>query len=189
MLDSQGGAAGLARSSVGSVAKLSADRWHFDIQPETLQWRLTNLAGQLIVEQQGLDLAFGRLLRSWPAGTSGGRGLRTWSHQTIALRPAERLYGLGAQFTRLDKRGTRTVLWNVDTHGSNSSALHYMGVPFLWSNGGWGVVVHTGGRALFEAGWPAHDILTVGAEGGVLDLYLTLLPYPWVLSTSGQRWA
>ena len=148
---------------------LATRRWRFELDRESCSWRLARPDGSLIVAQRTDDRAFVHWM-SRPLGTSGGDGLRTWSHESLALGGGDRLYGLGQAYGRVDRRGTRTVQVNRDALGSNSSALSYHQVPVLLSTAGFGLVVHTAGRTLFECGWPSHDTLTVGAEGEVLDL-------------------
>lgn len=168
-----GGLAGTARASVErESAEVATPRWRFAVEFPGLAWSLS--APHLDVRERPTDLAFGGLVRSYGLGTSSGAGLRTWSHDSLALDEDERLYGAGAQYLGLQRRGQRLVLYNQDTLGSNASPLSYANVPFLWSTRGYGVVVHAGGRVLMEMGYPVHDTLTVGAEGGTLDLYLLL---------------
>ncbi len=149
----------------------------FTLDPATLSWTLSRPDGTLRTRQRSDEADFTTRLAE-PLGTSGGEGLRTWSHESFALRPDERFYGLGQQFTALQRRGARTVLWNQDAMGCNASPVTYHGTPFLWSSAGWGVVVHSGGRVAFEVGTPMHDTLTVAAEGGVLDIHLLVADSP-----------
>lgn len=156
----------------GSRPALTLDGpgWRFHLAPD-VSWRLERPDGTLLTQQRTDD----RMFPHWssrPLGTSGGAGLRTWSHESLLLRPGGRLYGLGQQYGELDKRGSRIVQWNRDAIGSNGTALTYHNTPFLWSSNGYGLVVHAAGRVLWEMGCPSHETLTVAAAGDVLDLYL-----------------
>jgi alpha-D-xyloside xylohydrolase len=153
-----------------ALLNLTTAAWRFLLNPD-LGWRLLDPAGRILTQQRRDDRAFVHWI-SRAIATSSGEGLRTWSHESLALADGERLYGLGQVFGPLEKRGTRVVQWNRDAMGSNSSALTYHNTPFLLSSAGYGLVVHAGGRVLWEIGSPSYDTLTVGADGEVLDLFL-----------------
>ena len=149
---------------------LDAPTWHLDVAAD-LAWSLHRPDGSVLTRQRRDDRAFPHFM-SRPLGTSGGDGLRTWSHESLHLRPDERMYGLGQQYGPLDKHGARIVQYNRDALGSNGTLLTYHNTPFCWSSAGYGLVVHTAGRVLWEIGNPSHETLTVAAAGDVLDLYV-----------------
>jgi len=149
---------------------LDAPTWRFELGAD-VSWTLRRPDGGLLTRQRRDDGAF-RHWMSRPLATSGAEGLRTWSHESMALDPEERLYGLGQQYGPIDKRGTRLVQYNRDALGSNGTALTYHNTPFCWSSAGYGIVVHAAGRVLWELGSPSYETLTVAAAGDVLDLYL-----------------
>lgn len=154
----------------GERLSLRTPAWTWNVELTTLRWELER-AGAVVLRQQSGDWNF----NSWvsrPLGTTRGEGLRTWSYESFELQPEERLYGLGQRYGNLQKRGTRTVLWNVDAVGVNATPLSYHNVPFVWSSAGWGAVVHTGGRVACELGEPSHGTATLAADGEVLDLFL-----------------
>lgn len=159
-----------ADTTPGGTLTLTAPTWRFTLHPDA-SWDLRRPDGTLLTRQRRDDRAFPHFT-SRPLGTSGGLGLRTWSHESLHLQSSERLYGLGQQYGRLDKQGTRTVQYNRDAIGSNGTVLSYHNTPFCWSSRGYGLVVHAAGRVLWEMGTPSHETLTVAAAGDVLDLYV-----------------
>ncbi len=99
-------------------------------------------------------------------------------HESIALRPDERLYGLGERYGPLDKRGTRHVLWIRDTHVTNTSDMSYMVIPFFWSSAGYGVFVNHTSPMVFELGAPSTATASVRVEDPYLDEFIILGPAP-----------
>lgn len=162
---------GRAEVSTGAdCIALRTDGWTWRLTPSTLRWELLR-NDRVVLRQQCNDWTFNSAI-SRPMGTTRGEGVRTWSYESFELQPDERLYGLGQQYGALQKRGTRTVLWNRDALGVNATPLSYHNVPFVWSSAGWGAVVHTGGRVACELGTPAYGTATLAADGEVLDLFL-----------------
>jgi alpha-D-xyloside xylohydrolase len=70
---------------------------------------------------------------------------------TFSLAPGERLFGGGESFTRLDKRGQKTVLWTCDAYGAQTPYM-YKPVPFFMSSRGYGMFVHTSAPLTFDLG-------------------------------------
>lgn len=89
---------------------------------------------------------------------------------SFGLSPGERLYGGGESFTRLDKRGQKLVLWTYDAYSAQTPDM-YKPVPFIMSNRGYGMFVHTSTPATFDLGH-SHDgaaVLYLGDDQ--LDLF------------------
>ncbi len=179
MLDATGSApdpqARITATPDGGI-ELDGPTWRFRLDA-TLAWTLHHRDDRVLTHQRRDDRAFPHFM-SRSLGTSGGEGLRTWSHESLHLRPEERIHGLGQQYGALDHHGARVVQYNRDALGSNGTLLTYHNTPFAWSSAGYGIVVHAAGRVLWEIGTPSHETLTVAAAGDVLDLYLLAADTP-----------
>lgn len=104
--------------------------------------------------------------------TSGQRHV----YETFRLWHGERIYGLGERYGPIDRRGLRTVLWCVDTHGTNSTDLVYKPVPFFMSTAGYGMFVHTHARTIVDLGSYSATSGWVYVEEPVLDYFLIYGP-------------
>jgi alpha-D-xyloside xylohydrolase len=91
----------------------------------------------------------------------------------LSLAPGEKLFGCGESFTRLDKRGQRVVLWANDANGAEGERM-YKPIPFLLSNRGYGLFVHTSAPATFDMGASYHGSNALLLGDDELDLFLFL---------------
>ncbi|MDU0349351.1 alpha-xylosidase [Actinomyces sp. MRS3W] len=70
--------------------------------------------------------------------------------EQLALRPGERIYGLGERFGAFVKNGQTVDIWNAD--GGTNSEQAYKNIPFFISSEGYGVLVNDAGPVSFEIG-------------------------------------
>ena len=96
---------------------------------------------------------------------------------SFRLGATESLYGLGEKFGRLDKVGRRIVSWTQDAFGSTSERSH-KNVPFLWSTKGWGILLDTGARVVWDLGSASTQSWTAAVESSTLDAYIIFGPSP-----------
>jgi alpha-D-xyloside xylohydrolase len=89
---------------------------------------------------------------------------------TFSLAPAERLFGGGESFTRLDKRGQKMVLWTCDAYGAQTPYM-YKPVPFFMSSRGYGMFVHTSAPTTFDLGHSYDGAATIFLGDDLLDLF------------------
>jgi alpha-D-xyloside xylohydrolase len=75
------------------------------------------------------------------------------------LQTAERLYGLGEQFTGFDRRGREFDLWHVEPLGTETDRA-YKNIPFHLSTNGYGMLVDTTSRVHYDLG---HTTTASGA--------------------------
>ncbi|MDI6401310.1 alpha-xylosidase [Balneolaceae bacterium ANBcel3] len=87
------------------------------------------------------------------------------------LEPGERMYGGGESFTRLNKRGQKVKLWVNDSHGSQNQDMHKP-VPFLMSNRGYGMFVHSTTPMTFDIGDTYHSTNAMMIADDELDLFI-----------------
>ncbi len=91
----------------------------------------------------------------------------------FSLLPDERIYGLGESFTKLNKVGQRVILWVDDAHGAENESMHKP-VPFLMSNRGYGMFMHTTSPITCDIGATFHETNTLMVGDDELDLFVFL---------------
>ncbi len=166
----------LAARPVRDGLKIGGPELTLEFRFDPFGWRFTDRRGRVILSDNPGDVdGLGR--PSSPAlalATESGRGPIAASFH---LRPAERIYGLGEKFTRLDKAGQRIVSWTVDALGSTSERSH-KNVPFLWTSRGFGLFVDTGARISWDLGATSLQSWRFEADAPALDLYVFHGPRP-----------
>ena len=151
------------------VLASSALRLRLERQP--FRWSLLDAAGATIAAQEIYDRA-GREYASFPAGWSQRPGEPPAFHETLALRPDEGIFGLGESFGALNRRGTRVVSWSRDSHGTNTTPLTYLNVPFFFSTRGFGIFINQSSRIVYEMGYPSQVSCSFRVEDPYLDYFL-----------------
>ncbi len=91
----------------------------------------------------------------------------------FSLIPGERIYGLGESFTELNKVGQRVTLWVDDSHGAENETMHKP-VPFLMSNRGYGMFMHTTSPITCDVGATFHETNALLIGDDELDLFVFL---------------
>jgi alpha-glucosidase len=101
------------------------------------------------------------------------------------MQPDSHVYGLGEKVGGLNKRLGRWTQWTTDRflHTPNADPL-YIAVPFaiLHSNlGTVGIFLANAHRSYFDVGLTHPDVLTLGADGGDLDVFVITGTLPEIL--------
>ena len=91
--------------------------------------------------------------------------------QSFSMAPHEDFYGFGEQFTYFNKKGTITEIWNVDP-ANTASFLSYKNVPFFLSTQGYGFLLNSSRKSLFDMGSKTTAAWNVKVQGKELDYYL-----------------
>lgn len=91
--------------------------------------------------------------------------------QSFHMAPREDFYGFGEQFTHFNKKGLVTEIWNVDP-ANTASFLSYKNIPFFLSTQGYGFLLNSSRRALFDMGSRTTAAWNVRVQGDELDYYL-----------------
>jgi len=104
-------------------------------------------------------------VRSGPAAGGG------WL-VTAALTPEASVFGGGESFQGPDLRGRVRRLRNAEVHGAAGGDVSYLNVPFLWSDAGWGLFVHTGAPSRIDVGATHTDALAWHVEDEALDVFV-----------------
>lgn len=89
------------------------------------------------------------------------------------LQPDEKIFGFGEQYTELNKRGQKVVLWVDDANGVQNEAS-YKPIPFFLSSRGYGMFIHTSSPITCDVGkyFSGVNSILVGDES--LDLFVFL---------------
>lgn len=161
--------------------RIASDALLVTVQRKPWRVRVDDAGGREVWSQRIDDYSSGGYV-SFPLGYSyrarrrGAGG--PWFHESMTLRPGERLYGLGERYGPLDKRGTRHVFWVRDTHVTNTSDMSYLAVPFFWSSAGYGVFLNHTSPLVFELGSPSLLTAAVRVEDPYLDEFVIAGPSP-----------
>lgn len=169
----------LARvSDEGETVRIETEAVVAVVEKKPWRVRIEDPRGREVWSQRIDDYTSGGYV-AFPLGYSraaAGGDLRF--HESMTLRPDERLYGLGERYGRLDKRGTRHVFWVRDTHVTNTSDMSYMVVPFFWSSAGYGVFLNHTSPMVFELGAPSAITASVRVDDPYLDEFVIVGPAP-----------
>lgn len=68
------------------------------------------------------------------------------------LRNGEHTFGLSEKFGKVEKTGSRATIWGADTLGTNTLDLAYKAIPLLFSDRGWGLMLHSSAKNYWEIG-------------------------------------
>lgn len=114
----------------------------------------------------------------YPASPLGFRvekeGERSEAYISWKIRNRERFFGLGEKWNRCEKTFTRATVWSSDTCGSNTNDLSYKSLPLIFSNFGWGLMIHSGFRSFWEVGTWSYIAGSALTESESLDAFLFL---------------
>ncbi|MDP9478893.1 MAG: alpha-xylosidase, partial [Actinomycetota bacterium] len=149
-------------SEFGSVS-VERDPWRFEF---------CDASGRLLTRTQTLS-DFMSVVNSNPTPfcfVRNSANLHRLIAASFALSPGEKLFGCGESFTRLDKRGQKTVLWAYDAYGAQSANM-YKPVPFFMSSRGYGMFVHTSAPLTLDLGRSYDGASTLFLGDDLLDLF------------------
>ncbi|WP_156285780.1 glycoside hydrolase family 31 protein [Oceanivirga salmonicida] len=113
---------------------------------------------------------------SYPIPFSYIRDNKTLKRKMVAsfnLNYDEKIFGLGESFTRLNKRGQKLNLWTYDALGAQSKDM-YKPIPFLISNKGYGIFLHTSARITCDIGHDYDSNMNLYVDDDKLDLFIFL---------------
>lgn len=124
-------------------------------------------AGERLAEELTDDVDSTKNRRSLPLGWSETTQGRVW-HETFHARPEERFYGLGESFAPIEKTGRSVMMWTADTFGTGSGQL-YKPVPYLYSSGGYAILVNSGAPVEFDVAATSNAAVSVLVPDDVLE--------------------
>ncbi len=89
--------------------------------------------------------------------------------------PYEHYYGLGENFTAVDRKGRTFDLWNTNALGTNTDR-GYKNIPFYMSSKGYGIFYNTSKMLKCDMGNTLSKASSVMVEGDLLDFFLIYGP-------------
>jgi alpha-D-xyloside xylohydrolase len=92
------------------------------------------------------------------------------------IHNTDRFFGLGEKWNKVEKTSTRATVWSCDTCGSNTTDMSYKSQPVLFCTGGWGAMLHSSFRSVWEVGTFSYTAGSVLTEDPKLDLFLYFGP-------------
>jgi alpha-D-xyloside xylohydrolase len=146
----------------GDKHAIVVNKYNFNIS-------LFNKEGKLLWQTEGERIADKYLTP--PLGFRH-RNDREEAFLSFRLQNDERLFGLGEKFNKVEKTGTRATIWAADTCGTNTLDLSYKSIPLLFSDKGWGVMLHSSTRNFWEVGSFSYTSGSVLVEEDTLDIFL-----------------
>ncbi len=90
------------------------------------------------------------------------------------MRNDEHFFGLGEKFNKCEKSSTCATIWASDTCGTNSNDMSYKSLPLLFSDGGWGIMLHSTFRSFWEIGTFSYIGGSFLSEDSKIDLFFLL---------------
>lgn len=131
-------------------------------QPERLIFELETeeVAGAFVCAPLGLR-----------TGPNGAEPFLSWR-----IHNGEQFFGLGEKFAKVERSSTRATIWSSDTLGTNTTDLAYKSVPVLHSTAGWGLLLHSSYRSLWEIGTFSYTAGSLLSEDPRLDALLWFAP-------------
>jgi len=141
---------------------------------DTGRWRLRmeDAAGRTVflqnVDDRVLDFAFESLPFGFAENPATGESIAC---ESIAMDADEWFYGLGEQFTPVNKKLQEVDVWITDPL-SVGSGRTYLSVPFFMSTRGYGLFVNTHGRSKYFLGNRSNRSCSFHVSEDVLDYYL-----------------
>lgn len=103
-------------------------------------------------------------------------GKRVEAFVSWRIHNADRFFGLGEKWNKVEKSSTRATIWSADTCGSNTNDMSYKSLPLLHCTAGWGLMVHSSFRQSWEVGAFSYTAGSVLVEDGKLDAFLFFAP-------------
>jgi alpha-D-xyloside xylohydrolase len=101
--------------------------------------------------------------------------------ETVWLGPDAGVYGGGESFQGLNLRGRHRRFRNVQENRADGRDTAYMNVPFLFSDDGWGLFVHTGTVVDADLCATHSEYAWLDIEDQTLDMFLITGDVPTIL--------
>src|ERR671933_2887405 len=142
------------------------------VTPDPLHFEFRDASGKLLTSTRHLSDAWS-VVNTKPTPSSFVRtasSLRRHIAASFLLSPAEKLFGCGESFTRIDKRGQKLILWTYDAYSAQTPDM-YKPVPFFMSSRGYGVFVHTTAPLTFDLGASYNEANVLYLGDDYLDLF------------------
>jgi alpha-D-xyloside xylohydrolase len=91
--------------------------------------------------------------------------------ESIWTDPYENIYGLGENFSAINRKGRKFTLWNTNALGVNTNR-GYKSIPYYFSSKNYGLYVNTSHKLQIDLGHSVDKINNVMVEGDILDIFV-----------------
>lgn len=139
-------------------------------------WNLSiiNREGKTVYRQFGKDEHSFMPYEICPMGfLLDGKSGEQYACEAVCADVYEQCYGLGENFSGLDRKGRAFDLWNTNSLGVNTER-GYKYVPFYMSSQGYGMFIHTSRKTRCDMGAVLSKANYIMVEGKVLDYFLLI---------------
>lgn len=146
---------------------INKDPWNVSIK---------NKEGKTFYKQFGEDTSTYMKFESCPFGflydlTNDEK----YACEMISFKDDEHFYGLGEQFTKLDKKGQDITLWNTNAL-SVCTERAYKNIPFFISSKGYGMYINTANKSYCNMGEKTNKAYSIMSDGSLIDYYIIYGP-------------
>jgi alpha-D-xyloside xylohydrolase len=125
--------------------------------------------GKLMTRQQIRDSNVDNMCKYIPTGFDyDGEGKVAKVYERMNLFSDEYFYGFGEKFTDFNKRGQKITSWQVDALSTNSEAS-YKNIPFFMSSRGYGILLNSFSKAVFDMGQTSGVSYSMEVEDNYID--------------------
>lgn len=144
------------------------------IDKRNFKLEIFDKAGESLTATQGMDVLEALHHKNIPflftrRSTDYSRSMAA----SFSLAPGERIYGGGESFTALNKRGQKMVLYASDVQSAGTNG-QYKPVPFVMSNRGYGLFIHTSTPVTLDIGNTFDGTHTIFSGDDELDIFFFL---------------
>ncbi len=91
--------------------------------------------------------------------------------EAVAADPYEHFYGLGENYTAIDRKGKAFDLWNTNALGVNTDRA-YKYIPYYISSKGYGVFLNTSRKSHCDMGQTLSKANSFMIEGDIIDMFI-----------------
>jgi alpha-D-xyloside xylohydrolase len=152
---------------------LALNRYHIRVGLDPFSLAVTDPTGREIMELETEQVA-----GSFITPPLGFRlaGKITEPFLSWRIHNADRFFGLGEKFNKVEKSSTRATIWSSDTAGTNTTDLAYKSIPLLHCTAGWSLMLHTTFRSFWEIGTFSYTSGSCLTQDDKLDAFIFLAP-------------
>ena len=166
-------AAGLTMKVDGARAELALNGYQIRIGLDPFSFAICEPSGRQILELETEKVA-GDFVTPPLGFRRAGQTIEPFLSWRI--HNADRFFGFGEKFNKVEKSSTRATIWSSDTAGTNTTDLAYKSIPLLHCTAGWSLMLHTTFRSFWEVGTFSYTAGSCLSQDDRLDAFIFLAP-------------